>query len=174
MAQFDINQTWLGIGEKTGGMLFVVGFEGTEGKIWNMGNTTASYWFSVIAPKFGLGLGGGIGLVALCVFNCDNPMVRLNNTKLEDWGVNIALGGKWAALAKALKQARFYAKIAKIGAKARHLKHAEDLRNDLHYIYNALDIANAGPEPKVVSIDTPAGAGVELSASYSIGTIEIS
>ncbi|MBC7795709.1 MAG: hypothetical protein H7Z37_02420, partial [Pyrinomonadaceae bacterium] len=63
---FEVNQTWLGIGEKTGGMLFVVGFEGTEGKIWSMGNTTTSYWFSVMAPKLGLGLGGGIGLVALC------------------------------------------------------------------------------------------------------------
>lgn len=171
---FDVNQTWLGIGEKTGGMLFVVGFEGTEGQVWSMSNTNISYGFSCLAPKLGLGLGGGIGLVALCIFNCNNPRTQLHNTNLNDWGVNVAIGGKWSTIAKALKGARFYAKIASIGAKARHLKHVDDIRNDLHYLYNALDIASAGPEPKVVSLDLPVAAGLELSASYSLGKIEIS
>lgn len=170
---FDVNTTWLGIGEKTGGMLFVVGFEGMEGKVWHMGTSSLSYSMSVTAPKVGVGLGGGAGLVAVCIFNCDNPLVRLNNTNLNDWGVNISLGGKWKAVAKALMKAGFYARLAKIGARAGKLKNVDDLRNDLHYIYNTLDIAASDSSPKVVVFDMPVGYGLELSASYNFGKLEI-
>jgi hypothetical protein len=87
---WDENRTWLGVGLKTGGTLLVVGMENCEGKMFNLANPTARYDFSILSGRLGLGLGGGTGLSAVCVFNCDNPMVRLHNTQTTDWGVNIS------------------------------------------------------------------------------------
>lgn len=174
---FDVNTTWLGIGEKTGGMLFVVGMEGTEGKMFNLGNINARCGFSLLNARLGLGLGGGTGLVALCVFNCDSPITRINNTPADDWGVNISIGGQWAKIAKALKNYHFFTTVARVGAKLHGLvpKHSEDIRNAMHYLYNAYDVGSAGAAPKVIAIDTPIGVGLEVSAVYALGgKIEIS
>lgn len=176
---FDPNQTWLGVGVKGGGTVFVVGLEEIEGNIWHMGSP-ASNWFSVMSVRLGLGIGASVGLVAICIFNCDSAKVRLNKTSLNDWGVNVAISGKWSAVAKGLKNAGFWTRIAKLGLNrgtrktvAKSLEHAEDFRNDLHHIYNGLDIATSNGEPKVIVIDSPAGIGLELSVNYTLGTIEI-
>lgn len=176
MGEFDPNMTWMGIGLKTGGTLFVVGMENTEGKLFNIGNPNATYGFSVLSARLGVGLGGGTGLSVLCAFNCDNPMVRLHNTETTDWGVNISLGGQWGKIAKTLKNSRFFTRVARVGAKLTRLvpSAAEEFRNDMHYLYTAFDIGSMDKKPKVVTIDTPAGVGLELSVNYTIGKIEIS
>jgi len=175
MGEFDPSNTWMGIGLKTGGTLFVVGMEGVEGKMFNIGNPTAKYNFSIMSVRLGPGLGGGTGLVAVCAFNCDNPMVRLHNTEITDWGVNISLGGQWSKIAKTLKNSRFFTRVARVGAKLTRLvpTAAEEFRNDMHYLYTAFDIGSKDTKPKVVVIDTPAGVGLEVSANYTIGKIEI-
>jgi hypothetical protein len=177
--EFDPSKTWLGVGVKGGGMLFVVGLEEMEGNIWHMASPVRN-WFSVMSVRLGLGLGGSIGLVAICIFNCENAKTRLDKTSLNDWGINVAITGKWSAVAKALKNAGFWGRIAKLGLKrgtrlavADTLENVELLRNDLHLIYNGLDIATSNGEPKVIVIDSPAGVGLELSVNYSLGTIEI-
>ena len=175
MADFDPDRTWLGIGEKTGGTLFVVGMEGTEGMVFNLGNMSARAGFSLMNVRLGVGLGGGIGLVALCVFNCDN-IWRINNTSADDWGVNLSLGGQWSKIAKGLKNYKFFTTVARVGAKLRRFvpEDAENLRNSLHYLYNTFDVG-ASSEPKAVMIDTPIGVGLEASINYSFGgKIEIS
>ena len=131
--EFDVNKTWLGIGAKGGGTLFFIGLEETEGYVWHLGTPT-TYSFSVMALRIGAGLGASVGLVAICIFNCDNPLVQLNKTSLNDWGVNISIGGKASKVFKALKQARFWALIGKMGTKggAKALKNAEQIRGILH------------------------------------------
>lgn len=174
MADFDPAKTWLGIALKTGGTLFVVGMEDTEGRMFNLQNLTATYDFSILSARLGLGLGGGTGLSAVCVFNTDNPMVRLHNTETTDWGVNISLGGQWAKIAKALKNRHFFTRVARVGARLQRLvpAEAEAFRNDLHYLYNAFDVG-ASSGPKLVTLDTPAGVGLEVSLNYTVGKIEI-
>lgn len=176
MADDILSKTWLGIGEKTGGMLFVVGMEGTEGGVFNLANPSNKAWFSLLNARLGVGLGGGAGLVAMCVFNCPN-IYQLNGTSNDDWGINISLGAKWDKVAKALKNYKFFSTVAKIGSKIRihNPKDLDSIRNSLHYIYNEYDIATMGGAPKVINFDTPAGAGLEVSATYSFGgKIEIS
>jgi hypothetical protein len=170
MANDILSKTWLGIGEKTGGVLFVVGMEGTEGGVFNLANPSRRAGFSLLNVRLGLGLGGGIGLVAMCVFNCSN-IWQLNGQSNDDWGVNVSLGGKWDDVAKALKNYKFFTTVAKIGSKLRlnNPKDIETIRNCLHYIYNEYDIATMGNTPKVISFDTPIGAGLEVSATYSFG-----
>jgi hypothetical protein len=174
MADFDPRKTWMGIGLKTGGTLFVVGMENTEGRMFNIDNPTARYDFSILSARLGLGLGAGSGLCAVCVFNCDNPMVRLHNTETTDWGVNISLGGQWSKAAKFLKNSRFFVRVSRVGARLTRLVPAavEEFRNDLHYLYTTFDIGSASG-PKMVTIDTPAGIGLEVSVNYTIGKLEI-
>jgi hypothetical protein len=173
---FNIHNTWFGLGVKTGGMLIVVGFESTEGKIYNIGNPSYSYRFMLGSPRLGLGLGAGIGVVALGIFNCTNPFTDLHNKaeKFNDWGVNVSLTAKWSAMVKALKNAGFYQKIAQIGAKEINLTHVEKIREGLHIMYNTLELDTVGPETKVVAFDLPGcGTGLEVSASYSFNKFEI-
>lgn len=174
MTSFLERKTWLGIGGKVGGTLFVVGMEDTTGLIFNIGNPNIRAGFSLTSVRLGPGLGGGAGLTAICVFNCDN-IWRLHNTQTTDWGVNLSLGEKWDSVVKALKNMKFFAKIARIGPKLKGFKPSdiESLRNDLHYLYNAYDIASSGGDPKVICLDTPASIGLEVSLNYTIGTIEI-
>lgn len=174
MTDFLERKTWLGVGGKVGGTLFVVGMEDTEGGIFNIGNPNIKNWFSLASVRLGLGLGAGAGLTAICVFNCDN-IWRLHNTRNTDWGVNFALGEKWDSVAKTLKNMKFFATIARIGPKLKGFKpkDIESLRNGLHYLYNEYDVLSSGGDPKVVCLDTPASIGLEVSLNYTIGTIEI-
>ena len=120
MTNFLERKTWLGIGGKVGGTLFVVGAEDTTGCVFNLSNPNVRAWFSLTSVRLGPGLGGGAGLTAMCVFNCDN-IRRLHNTQTTDWGVNISLGEKWDSVVKALKNMKFFAKIARIGPKLKGL-----------------------------------------------------
>jgi len=170
MAADILSKTWLGVGEKTGGMLFVVGMEGTEGAVFNLDNPARRAGFGLLNARLGVGLGGGAGLVAMCVFNCPN-IYQLTGESNDDWGVNISLGAKWDKVAKALKNYKFFLTVAKIGSKLRITdpKDLESIRNSLHYIYNEYDIGTMGNTPKVINFDTPAGVGLEVSATYSFG-----
>jgi hypothetical protein len=166
-----LKRTWLGIGLKTGGILGIVGMEDTEGKLFNLHNTSSRAHFSLLNARLGIGLGGGTGLVAMCVFNCPN-ISQLHKKESSDWGVNLSLGGKWDDVAKALANYKFFATVVKIGSKLNitNPKDLESIRNSLHYMYNEYDMAKMGKAiPKVINFDTPAGAGLEVSASYSFG-----
>lgn len=165
-----MSKTWLGIGEKTGGVLFVVGMEGTEGMVFNLANPSSRAGFGLLNARIGIGLGGGAGLVAMCVFNCPN-VYQLDGKANDDWGINISLGAKWDKVAKALKNYKFYSTVVKIGSKIRITdpKDLDSIRNSLHYIYNEYDIATMDGVPKVICFDTPAGIGLEVSATYAFG-----
>lgn len=166
-----LKRTWLGIGLKTGGILGIVGMEDTEGEVFNLSNPATHNGFSLLNARLGVGLGGGSGLVAMCVFNCPN-INQLHNTESADWGVALSLGAKWDKVAKALKNYKFFATVAKIGTKIKITdpKDLESIRNSLHYMYNEYDMATMGKAtPKVINFDTPAGAGLEVSISYSFG-----
>ena len=166
-----LKRTWLGLGVKTGGMLFFFGTENTEGKVFNLHNTATRSNFGLTNARLGVGLGGGSGLTAMCVFNCPN-IRQLHNTANADWGVALSLGGKWGKAAKMLKNYKFFTTLAKIGTKLKlnNPKELESIRDSLHYLYNEYDMAKMGKTtPKVINFDTPAGLGIEVSASYSFG-----
>jgi hypothetical protein len=170
---YFLSRTWLGIGLKTGGVAVFVGLENTEGIVFNLQNPSNQKHFSLTNARLGLGLGGGTGLIAMCVFNCPN-IRQLHGKSNDDWGINISLGEKWDALVKTLKNYKFFLTIAKIGTRIRihDPKDLENIRNCLHYIYNEYDTANArikSNEPKVICFDTPVSAALELSITYSFG-----
>ena len=174
MSGFDYNKFWIGHGAKVGGIIVVAGMEGVDGKIHHTA-TGALYNFNLTSVRLGFGLGASAGEALILIFDCDNPYVRLHDTEVKDWGINISMAGSWAKVAKFLKDGGFWLRIGKLGLKgARHLRNIELIRNDLSYIYNMLDLNNLDGKPKVIILDTPLGAGLELSAVYTEGKITIS
>ena len=167
---------WIGIGVKGGGTLFVVGAELLEGGLLRLDPPNETHSFQVFSVRLGLGLGGGAGLAVLLVFNCDN-LWKLNDTDLNDWGVNLSLGGKWDSLVKGLKNIKFFETVIKAGSKFKNLtpKDMETFRNAMHMFYNSYDIGTTSPgATKVIAIDVPgAGVGLEISVNYTMGKIEI-
>jgi len=157
--------SWIGTGAKGGGMLGVAGFETMEGVVTNLGFRQHSHSLNVSAARIGFGLGGSVGLVALLVFNC-NHLMNMNGTQDADWGLNLALGGKWDGVVKGLKQFKFFATMARLGKN--YLKATpsdiDNLRNAMAYLYTSYDMKSMDGKPKLIAIDIPfAGIGAEVS-----------
>ncbi len=169
---FDLNKTWFGIGEKSGGMLIAAGMEYTTGMVVRGTNLENPIGFSIASARLGLGLGFSGGFVATLIFNCDN-IQRMQNTEVTDWGVSISLGGRWAEIARALRRSETFVELARLGWRLRGVaSRGEQVRNFLHHAYNAYDIGSMNDVPKVVCMDIPmAGAGAEIAVNYSTGRI---
>ena len=174
MERINFSTTWIGIGNKSGGILFVVGMEGTSGRIWNLGNPQMLTDFSITNARFGLGLGGTAAQMVLVVaFNCAHGG-DLMKVDVNDWSVNVSLGSKWSAVVSGFKQMPTLMKAARaLNTCLKGAVSAEQLdgvRNLASYLYSNLDIASAGSSPKLICLDIPAvGYSVELSAGISTG-----
>lgn len=174
----DQYKTWCGVGVKGGGTLFAVGMEYLAGDLRNLGQLGELHSFQMMSVRIGPGLGGGAGYVACIVFDCLN-LWNLNDTESSDWSINVALGGKWSEVVKGLSKYKFFPTLLKIGeaaGKQTALVPADidNLRNGASYFWTGCDIGKRGNGPKLVTIDIPfAGVGVELSAHWTQGKIEI-
>ena len=70
-------ETWLGVGIKSGGMLTVYGYESVSGVLWNLKNPSDEHQFTLKGLRIGVGLGGGGAVTCLFIFNVKN-IYRLN------------------------------------------------------------------------------------------------
>lgn len=174
MAEFNPAHTWIGVGNKSGGILFIVGMEGTSGRLWNMDNTQYLVDFSIINARIGPGLGGSVAqLVLVAAFNCPSGR-ELTQADVNDWSVNVALGSRWSSVVRGLRRVPMFMRVVRLlnSSLGRQLgvNQLDEVRNLASYLYSNLDLHKAGSLPKIMSIDVPlAGYGVELSASYSFG-----
>ncbi len=167
-----LHETWLGIGVKAGGMLGVGGVESVSGTFYNLKNPRITHRFSMVSSRWGFGLGGGGGLVAIGVFKL-NGLAWLDGRVMEDWGVNVDMGGKWAHLAKALEVKKFFRNVKLARVLGHIVVNLDEIRDAMHYIYNAYEFDAKGDHPSV-SLDVPfAGAGLELSAFKTSGRMWI-
>lgn len=169
---FDLNKSWFGVGEKTGAILVAAGVEHTTGLVVRGTNTENAIGYSLTAVRAGLGLGFSGGLVGLMIFNCDS-LQRLQNTEVSDWGVNIAVGGRWSDLVRALRRNEQLIQMARMVWTIRRFGgHAESIRNILHYAYSTYDFVQTNNTPKVIAFDIPlVSAGAEVSISFSSGKL---
>ncbi len=159
---FDINwnKTWFGYGVKYGGIIGI-GAESMDGMIHNAKSPLS--WkerFSMTNFRVGLGLGGGIGAIAVLAFNTPS-LAAIAGYYVEDWGVNISVGPNASKL---------FSAIAKTGFNPEAL---ESIRNGLHYYYSALEIASMNGAPSLIAIDLPGGWAYEVSLNYTTGTFNI-
>lgn len=165
--------TWMAVATKIGGQLVLVGGEYTEGTLVSLSNTHWRYDFNINSFRLGPGVGISGGYVIVFAFNCISPH-QLDGTAIEDWGFNVALAAKWKAIAETLGNLKLYTTIGRVGIHmAVGFKDADVLRNAAHTISTALDINNRGSGPTIIALDTPLGAGAEISLVKIYGTVHI-
>jgi hypothetical protein len=165
-------ETWLGIGIKSGGQLLFGGVESISGQFFNLGIASLTPRFTMTSSRWGLGLGGGIQLSCICVFKLKG-IYWLDGREFEDWGVNIDLGGKWKHAAKILEGKKFFTQIKIASAVGHIITNLDEIRDGMHYLYNLYDFDHNGDHP-TLSFDVPlAGLGLELSAFKTSGTMWI-
>ena len=79
---------WLGFGVKSGGQLLIGGVETTTAYVVNLGDLE-TFDLQIISSRWGLGLGGSGGVVAIIGFGFTVPE-ELHRKDVQDWGVNVA------------------------------------------------------------------------------------
>lgn len=162
---FKENKSWIGYGVKYGGILIVPGMETTQGVIYNVQSFSWKEMFTMTSYRLGLGIGGSISAVAICAFHCAS-LGQMDGLEVTDWGVNISLAGADIS--------PMFEALAKIGVNADNItpNRIEEIRNGMHYLYNAYDIASMDASPKIVAFDL-GGIGAEVSVNYTSGKLEI-
>jgi hypothetical protein len=173
---------WLGFGVKSGGQLLIGGVESVTAYLVNLGDYE-TFDLQIVSSRWGLGLGGSGGLVAVLGFGFSVPY-EMHGKSVRDWGVNIALTEKLISQGtiRALQASKPFLdgfkngtyvapalNTTKVLAQAKHLEH---LRNLLHTLYGAFE---ASQRRGVVVIDLPLlGVGLEISAFLTRGTLYVS
>jgi hypothetical protein len=174
---------WLGFGVKSGGQLGIGGVESTTAYVVNLGSLE-TFDLQIISSRWGLGLGGSGGAVAVIGFGFRVPY-ELDHEPVDDWGVNVAFTEK--LISKSLLQSIHHSKHFIDGLKngkyvaptlnARKTFTAVDrlqnIRNLLHRLYGGFEAATKGKG--VIVLDLPLlGVGLELSAFLTRGKMYVS
>lgn len=168
----DKYQTWIGTGIEGGGTIVIPGVEYVGGNLMNLGMYRENHDFQILNIRMGLGMGGGVGMVACFVFNCLN-LWDLNDTNVDDWSfdVNVALVGKWSSLIKSVKGRKLIPILRLMGDKGVNLTpdQVNLIRDFMSALYGEYEVANA-KGPKLLTVEIPAaGIGFELSAHFTLG-----
>jgi hypothetical protein len=165
-------ETWIGLGIKTGGQALFGGVESVSGTFHNLGVPGWKPRFSMTSSRWGFGLGGGISLTCICVFKLAG-ISWLDGRTIDDWGVNVDLGAKWKSAAKVLQGKKFFQQLKLARLVGSLVGNLDEIRDAMHYLYNLYDFDRNGDHP-MLNFDIPlAGIGVELSAFKTSGRIWI-
>jgi hypothetical protein len=196
---FSPRHTWFGVGAKFGGQLIVGGLESTTGYVFNLENPAFNAPFTIENIRLGLGLGGGVGGCVLFVLNC-RSVFTLHNTDVQDWGLNLAVGGKLDGLVKLLRRAKEFEQLWPVARQALRvvgqMRHGtvqmartvpaamrsigltadslEKINSAATVVRNLTDAYNSQGKPFVLALDIPGvGYGLELSLVYTKGKITV-
>ncbi|MEZ0485643.1 hypothetical protein [Fibrella aquatica] len=177
MADYSPNTTWIGVGNKSGGIVMVAGIESVTGKLWRL-DGSQSVSFSYTNARLGLGLGGTVGsAVLVAAFGCPDP-ATISRINTNDWSVAFSTGSNLAGILRGLPRYGQMLRLARIlnsGLNRAVRVDVENLRSLGSVLYTHVDMATANNEPKLITVDLPyLSASVEISASYSLGTGQIS
>lgn len=164
--------TWVGVGAKYGGQFAVIGWDNSNGAIFNIAHPTWCFAFNLDNLRWGPGLGGGIGTTVIIAFNTVN-ITTLSGTEISDWGFNLSVAAKWDKIAQGLVNIKKYAALAKLGQIATAGKDMENIKLSANYLWNAYDMGNRPKTPVMFSLDLPVGWGLEVSLVKTTGTFEI-
>lgn len=182
MSNYDamMRHTWIGVATKVGGGLIAAGVESTTGIMFNALNPNWARPFTIESIRLQLGVGGGIGVNVVMVFNCSS-IFSISGTDVNDWGVNFSLGPNWASMVKNLTKLGFFGKAMKVKGLLKSansveaMKDAkiisqlspsdlEGLKNGVNYFWNANDLAKRGSNTVICALDVPgAGIGAEIA-----------
>ncbi|WP_229159474.1 hypothetical protein [Bradyrhizobium brasilense] len=173
---------WLGFGVKSGGQLLIGGIESTTAYVVNLGDLE-TFDLQIISSRWGLGLGGSGGAVAVIGFGFSVPY-ELHREPLNDWGVNVAFTEKLISKSAlqsihnskyfidGLKNGRYVAPALNTRNTFTAIGLLQNVRNALHTLYGGFEAAKGSG---VIVLDLPfLGVGLELSAFLTRGTMYVS
>lgn len=173
---------WIGFGGKSGGQLLIGGVESATAFMVNLGDYE-TFQLQIINSRWGLGLGGSGGAVAVLGFGFHVPY-ELHRKSLTDWGVNLAFTEKLLSKSaiKSLEHSKFFldsftngkyvAPMLEKSKAFRDIGLLQNVRDMLHTLYAGFE---AHKRSGVVVIDLPVvGVGLEVSAYVTKGTMYVS
>src|ERR1035438_3559428 len=96
-----LEETWLGLGVKSDGQLLVGGVESITGMLFNLGNVSDRHTFEMTSSRWGLGLGGSIGVTAVFVFDL-RGVNWLDGQEITGGGLTVSYGDKFGNLSQYL------------------------------------------------------------------------
>lgn len=176
------DKCWLGFGLKSGGQLVFGGFESVTAYMLNLGDLE-TFDLQIASSRWGLGLGGGIGVVAVIGFGFSIPY-ELNGRSIDDWGINVAFEEKLipTSVLRSIEASKWFVDGFKNGLyvaprllKTTAFKYAVELanvRNLLHTLYVGLQVSQ---RKGVIVLELPVlNKGLELSAFVTRGTMYVS
>lgn len=166
-------ETWLGMGVKSGGMIFLAGYESVTGDLWNLKNTNDKHTFNVKSTRFGIGLGGGGDATLVCIFKTKN-IYQINGKRLDDWGFNFDMAkGRLKDVANLIKLQKSLQAIKLAYVLGSITVNLNEVRDTMSFLYGVYEVG-ASTGPSVHLIDVPlAGVGLEVSLFKSVGTLQI-
>jgi hypothetical protein len=168
-----LEETWLGLGVKSDGQLLVGGVESITGMLFNLGNVSDRHTFEMTSSRWGLGLGGSIGVTAVFVFDLKGVM-WLDGQEITGGGLTVSYGDKFGNLSQYLNDIKFFTG-AKLVAKdaAGPATWLPVFQQAGAAVDNATKKA-VGPKHRIIFLDIPfGGVGLELSVVDTKGTLFI-
>jgi hypothetical protein len=173
---------WVGFGVKSGGQLLIGGIESTTAMMLNPENM-ATFDLEIFSSRWGLGLGGSAGAVAVIAWGFSEPY-DLHYKPMNEWGMNVSFTKKLIpqSVMKSLVFMKHWHHIYKNQRALNAFKHVQSAMNDaakfsdfrdaMHVVFAGLELSS---RTGVVVIDIPGlDAGLELSAFLTRGTIYVS
>jgi hypothetical protein len=172
-----IEHTWVGFGTRVGAGIFG-GFEHTESAIFRLNCPSQMAHFQLTNARLGLRAGGSIEGVFPIVLNCPH-IQAINGTSCDSHDFSFAVGGGWAAAAKAMSQFKLLKTLAKIVGTGKLTPSLHEVHELWEFIEKWSQCDEVGEaledeKPKVMLIAGTLG-GIDLGYSHSFGgKIEIS
>ena len=173
---------WLGIGVKGGGHVVLGGADTATVFAFSVDDPRRWAVIQVSMGRVGPGLGASGSLVVVGIANCYDAYA-LKGFPLAGGDFQIAVGAKWGALLKTAGRLGNLLETVKSGRSAKHLINAttftlakrQGIINDLKNSFAALGILKGdGDSGMAVNVvDTPLGAGAELSAYFAWGSVSL-
>jgi hypothetical protein len=175
-----LTNVWFGVAVKGGGHFFLVGKDTVEGWLVSADKYDNNFFMNIDGWRLGPGLGGGVGVALIVVTSMKNPN-ELRGHMIDGKDFQASLGAKWGTLAKSVSRLSFVQRLAqrskvagKVGKGAITVAEWEKTRELVKGTVSALGLDLDAAEPQVEVIDLPGvGTGVELSAYFNVGTIQV-
>ncbi len=168
--------TWWGVGGKVGGHGGIEGVDVVSAAMFSYETMSDCFLLRIHTSRQGPGVGLSGGLVFVFVTGIKRPTF-LRGVQTDGLDFNVAVGGKWGALAKSAAKLPNIAKIAN-AAKLGHLvleqgDQLSELSNAMKGLYALAGVEPGSSQVAVTVIDSGIGGGLELSVYWAVNKYEV-
>jgi hypothetical protein len=169
---FTRGMTWVGLGGKVGGMQFTEGSSTAVAYMVNVTDPQCRFFLTLDTRRIGWGAGSSVSTIGVLVTGLYDPR-DVRHAPGGEIDFDVAIAGKWGAVAKNLKTVPRLGAITRAAARLRHIKSPSTLAQfatGAKSIWNAAGADVESTKLKVTVVDLPIGAGLEGSLYWGEST----